>query len=117
MHQLRCILAAFLAILIAAPACCCASVLRENAPAKHSCCSGGKKEKRKAACDCEAKTPRNHEAKSVTLDVPPTILPEPAHDVPTVSIAAVMARFMEFPQEVDTGPPRWRLAVFQRLLI
>jgi hypothetical protein len=117
MHQLRCILAAFFAILIAVPACCCASALPEKAPAKHSCCEGGKKEKHECACDCEAKTPRNHEGKSIALDAPVSIPPEPVLQAPAIPAVGPVVQVMELPEEIDTGPPRWRLAMLQRLLI
>ncbi|GAA5127818.1 hypothetical protein JIN84_08140 [Luteolibacter yonseiensis] len=117
MHKFRCILATFFAILIVIPACCCASIVRDSARAEHSCCEGGKKEKRESACDCEAKTPRNHEAASVTVDAPVSAPAEPMLSLPAVVTTVVPVQITELPEELDTGPPRRLLAMLQRFLI
>jgi hypothetical protein len=120
MNLLRSLLAVLFAIAIANPACCC-TVRPHEEPAKAShCCGGGTKKEKPTdeACACAAKSPKKAED--------PTALPV----YKAIELPPVLSSFVEVivPERVikevgrpdfqlDTGPPRLRLAMLQRFLI
>lgn len=117
MHPLRCILAALFAILIANPACLCAAMTPAEQPAGHSCC-GKQKEKQEAACDCAAHAPRISEAKASLPDAPAFLLPSAILSTPPMPEAGnAPPSTAKVSPRADTGPPRLRLALWQRFLI
>ncbi len=119
MNLLRSFLAILFAIVIVNPACCCTAQATPK-EAVHSCC-GGKKEKKSPApheCACRAKDPRLSED-------PPALPSFTAIELPPLYPAAEMLA-LPMPEErdratpdfhLDTGPPRMRLMLFQRLLL
>lgn len=122
MNLLRSLVAVFLAIAIASPACCC-TVAGQPPVHEHHCCGGAAGADDDAgpdnhACACSAQKPKQ-------LEDPPQIptfvtaaLPAPEEHLRVPAIAAAPA-----PEKIrpgfrnDTGPPRLRLALYQRFLI
>lgn len=117
MHKFRCLLATFIAMIIASPLCCCAAPVQVEKQVSHSCCGSHKKEKKESACNCGAHTPRMIENHAAAPDAPIAVAAPPA-PTPLPSWEALPAAFaVALPVPVDTGPPRWRLAMLQRFLI
>lgn len=121
MNLLRSLFAVLLAIAVASPACCC-TVVGEAPAEEHRCCGGGAERDDDTgpvehACACPARM-------SQQLEDPPqiptwvTALPAPDTPLRVPKVAAA-----PLPEKIrpgfrnDTGPPRLRLALYQRFLI
>jgi len=117
MHRLRCIIAVMLAIFIAGPACCCLGMTQPVKQAEHSCCGTKSKEKKESICSCATAKHQKLAEKDTPL---PALFSATLPPLPGVSIPALLADEMVIslpPPVFDTGPPRLRLAMFQRFLI
>jgi hypothetical protein len=119
MHRFRCLIAAFLAILIASPLCCCASLLPAKETARHECCGHSqKKENKETTCACPSKGARAIEKQAALPDAVVAALLPPVLDLLPAMISARTAEPVSVPTLiVDTGPSRERLLRLRSLLI
>jgi hypothetical protein len=117
MYRFRCIIAVMLAIFIASPACCCLGMEQPVKQAEHSCCGSENKEQTESACAC---TSVKHQ-KVAEKDTPlPTVFYAALPTLPGAHFQRPLAerKVSLSPAPVfDTGPPRLKLALFQRFLI
>jgi hypothetical protein len=119
MNLLRSFLAILFAIVIVNPACCCTGQPTPK-EAVHGCC-GGKKEKYAPVphdCACRAKEPRLIEDPPAlpgftVIELPPLYPAAETRALPLPVATSIPALDIH----LDTGPPRQRLMLLQRLLI
>jgi hypothetical protein len=116
MTKLRQILAFMFAILIASPACCCLGASAPEKPA-HSCCGDESERPSDKDCDCADNQQIVTEANQSIPRVPVLFLPPTPLNPPSASVDISPAPNLPSWVTVDTGPPRLRLAVYQRFII